>query len=141
MAYQTPSLKCPCTAFPELQDSEGSQNISLHVEEKMKQLLTGDIFISWGTGMGKEVKRAEHTSWLSGLAPTVIDVSAFASYWNFTFQESSLRACLPGFSKSFIIGHAPGFPSGMRKLRAQFDPVFGSQPFVCSLTSPEGLNK
>lgn len=54
-AYQTPRLKCPCniaTPIPELQDSETFQNIRLCVEEKMKQLLTEDAFISWGVRGG-----------------------------------------------------------------------------------------
>lgn len=45
-----PSLKCHyniATAFPELQDSEAFRNIRLCVEEKMKQLLTGGVFMSW----------------------------------------------------------------------------------------------
>lgn len=62
LAYPTPSLKCPynmatafpklkchcnmATAFPEHQDSKAFQNIRLCVEEKMKQRLTGGVFMN-----------------------------------------------------------------------------------------------
>ena len=103
-AIQTPKLGVSLWChhcFPRIRGQGRLREPIRQLEERVKWMLTGDVFIS--QKKLKEVKPPDHTSPPFWDGANSNRLACFQKLLEFTFQEISPRACLLGFSKSFII--------------------------------------